>query len=208
MLPVSRYLANIFVIVSNDLQEEKEKDKREPHPEVGGQALLFQFPHRQVVMALICEEILWNFTPKIWWFPRSIVYTMIIWKRSKVLVVPPQKTPAKLYFQMYLLIKKATIITSRKAIQLDGSYLKTKFCFKFFLDKIRSYKPESLHLAQLSHIEKSLHRGYSCWTCPNWKWTPVLLCPDHQAISCPSLPHLQKGGRWGNSNFPSVTFKT
>lgn len=33
---------------------------------------------------------------------------------------------------MYLLIKKVTITTRRKAIQLDGSYLKTKFCSKFF----------------------------------------------------------------------------
>lgn len=56
---------------------------------------------------------------------------------------------------MHLLIKKATITTRSKAIQLDGSYLKTKFCSKFSLDKISSYKQESLYLTQLSHREHS-----------------------------------------------------
>lgn len=112
-------------------KKRKKTNKREPHPEVGGHVLPFQFPHGQIVMALLCEEILWNFTSKIWWFPYSIVHTMIIWKCSKVLVVPPKKTLTRLYFQKYLLIMKTTIATSRKAIQLDGNYLKKKFCSKF-----------------------------------------------------------------------------
>lgn len=98
ILPVSKYLINIFVIGSNDLKKKRKKaNKREPHPEGGGHVLPFQFPHRQIVMNLLCEEILWNFASKIWWLPYSIVHTMIIWKCSKVLVLPPQKTPTRLY---------------------------------------------------------------------------------------------------------------
>lgn len=157
-------------------KKRKKTNKREPHPEVGGHVLPFQFPHGQIVMALLCEEILWNFTSKIWWFPYSIVHTMIIWKCSKVLVVPPKKTLTRLYFQKYLLIMKTTIATSRKAIQLDGNYLKKKFCSKFSWTKSnhtnRNLTPGT---AFPYRAFKVFTRGYSYWICPSWKWITVLL---------------------------------
>lgn len=59
---------------------------------------------------------------------------MIIQKCSEVLFVPPPKKnpPTRIYSQVYPLIQKATITTCGKTILSDGSYLKIKFCSKFF----------------------------------------------------------------------------
>lgn len=61
MRPVSTYLVNTFVVVTNDLPEGKEKKKTYKMEQClgeGSHALPLRFPYRQTMMALLCEEAL------------------------------------------------------------------------------------------------------------------------------------------------------
>lgn len=62
----------------------------ELHSGGGGRALSLQFPRRQMAMALLCKEAL---KLRIQNLQFSLFYTMVIWKWSKALLVPPKNNP-------------------------------------------------------------------------------------------------------------------